>query len=91
MQLKKREVEQIFNKLKLQVKPTHHKIASLYYNGKFILTTRLSFGRGDIPGHITDKIRGQLHLNEEKFRDLVNCPLDYDGYITILKEKGIIS
>ncbi|MEK6733562.1 MAG: hypothetical protein AABY27_00440 [Pseudomonadota bacterium] len=91
MQLKKKEIESVFKKFKFQIKETHHKMAYLFYESKMILKSRLSQGSGNVPGNITDKIRGQLYLNQDQFRDAVQCPLDYDGYITILKEKNIIS
>ncbi|MDI6787947.1 MAG: hypothetical protein QME51_06210 [Planctomycetota bacterium] len=91
MQLKKKEVKSVFEKFKFQISETHHKMAYLFYEGEMILKSRLSQGSGDVPGNITDKIRGQLYLNQDQFRDAVQCPLDYDSYITILKEKGIIS
>jgi hypothetical protein len=34
MQLKKREIDAIFKKLKLEIKSTHHKMAYLRYKGR---------------------------------------------------------
>ena len=36
------------------------------------------------------KIRGQLKLSEKDFRDLVSCPLAYEDYLDILKNKGLL-
>ncbi len=90
MQLKKRQAERSLAKLRFQIKSTHHKMAFFIYEGQMILRTRVSFGRGDIPGNVGDKFRCQLKLNERQFRDLVKCPLGYDEYVTILKTKGYI-
>ena len=90
MQLKKRQAQAVLDKLQMQVRSTHHKMGTFVYAGKPILRTRVSFGRGDIPGHIAAKFRGQLKLNERQFQDLIKCPLDYEGYVRILKEKGYI-
>jgi hypothetical protein len=49
----------------------------------------LSHGSGDAKA--VDYIRQELHLKEEDFRDLISCPLTLEGYVQILKEKGVIS
>jgi hypothetical protein len=33
-------------------------------------------------------VAGQLHLSRNDAYDLAKCPLDVDGYITILEDKG---
>lgn len=91
MQLKKREVLHIFDKLELQIRSTHHVIGWFVYGGKKILKTRVSFGRGDIPRNVAHKLRGQLKLNVSDFLALKECPLDREGYIAILKAKGLIT
>ncbi len=59
MQLKKRDVLHIFDKLELQVRSTHHVIGWFVHGGRKILKTRVSFGRGDIPKSVVHKLRGQ--------------------------------
>jgi hypothetical protein len=49
-----------------------------------------SHGKGDLPDRIMHKIRGQLKLSEKDFKDLVACPLTYEGYLHILKRKGLL-
>jgi hypothetical protein len=90
MQLKKREAEKAFAKLRMHVKFTHHKMGTFLYEDKPILRTRVSFGKGDVPGNVVDKLRGQLKLNEQQFRELVRCPIGYEEYVEILKAKGYI-
>jgi hypothetical protein len=36
------------------------------------------------------KISGQLKLSEKDFKKLVTCPLTYEGYLDILKRKGLV-
>jgi hypothetical protein len=62
MQLKKQEAEKVFAKLRMRVKSTHHKMGTFLYEDKPILRTRVSFGKGDVPGNVGDKLRGQLKL-----------------------------
>jgi len=57
---------------------------------KKILRVHYSHGRGDLPNKIMHKIRGQLKLSEKNFKDLVACPLTYEGYLDILERKGFI-
>ena len=47
-------------------------------------------GKGDLPDKIMHKIRGQLKLSEKDFKDLIACPLMYEGYLDILKRKGFV-
>ncbi|MEI6126020.1 MAG: hypothetical protein WCQ99_05640 [Pseudomonadota bacterium] len=89
--MKKKEIEKIFNKLSLQILSTGHNYGWLIVESKKILRVHYSHGKGDIPGKITEKIRGQLKLSRGDFKDLVECPLTYEVYIDILKNKGVIN
>jgi len=89
MQLKVEEVKRVYRKLGIDTEQSHHKMAYFKYNGKTVIKTRLSHGSGDAKA--TNQIRQDFKLNEEKFRDLINCPLSKEDYIAILREKKIIS
>jgi len=58
--------------------------------GRKILPVRMSKGKGNVPGNVSDKIRCQYRLDEEQFARLRDCPLDYNGYIEILRGKGYL-
>lgn len=88
--MKKNEMEKVFNKLSLEVRSTGHNYGWLVVKGKKVLRVHYSHGRGDIPEKIVNKIRGQLKLAQRDFKDLVGCPLTYDDYIDILKQKGLL-
>jgi hypothetical protein len=65
--------------------------ALFYYNdGTLILTTKRSHGSGKLDGNVPHMIRQQMKLNEEQFKELIACPLKRDGYIAILRNKGLI-
>ena len=81
----------IFSKLKMRIEQTHHKNAYFEYEGILYLKTRISHGKGDIPKPVTERIRKQLFLDRSQFKDLVDCPLGYEEFVEILKEKNIIS
>jgi hypothetical protein len=90
MQLKKREAQTLFSKLGLEVRSSHHKSATLYYEGKAIIRTRISHGRGDIPASIVAKMRSQLKVTEAQMAALVECSMTYEDYIRLLRDKGLI-
>lgn len=89
MQLKVADILRVYNKLGMATGGTDHKRAYFWYGGKIIISTKLSHGSGDAKA--INHIRQDFKLNEEKFRDLINCPLSKEGYVSILKEKRIIS
>ena len=64
--------------------------AYLFFDGKRVIATRRSRGSGKLSGNIPPLIRQQMKLNEEQFRDLVNCPLTREGYLEILRSKGLL-
>jgi len=90
MQLKKRDALRIFDKLEMQIRSTHHVIGWFVYDGRKILKTRVSFGKGDVPKKVVHKMRGQMKLSVSDFVALKDCPLDREGYIAILRAKGLI-
>ena len=55
-----------------------------------ILRVHYSFGKGDIPAKISEKIRGQLKLNQDHIKNLIDCPLSKEDYLEILKKKGYL-
>ena len=59
-----------------------------FIDGQAIVRTRRSHKSGDLPSY--NQIRRQLRLSEEQLRDAINCPLDRDGYLDILRERGIL-
>ena len=87
MQLKKREAEQIFDKLRIARKGTKHIHGWFTHEGRRILFAHFSHRKGDMPGNVPDKFRQSLKLDKEQFRLLKDCPIDRERYIEILKEK----
>ena len=90
MQIKKKEIGTIFEKLKLEVRSTKHRYGWFTFQGRKILRVHYPYGRGSIPGRVSDKIRSQLKLTQKDFRNLIDCPLSLKEYETILKKKGLI-
>lgn len=87
--MKTAEVDRIFRKLEMKVRNGKDQHAWLIEDGKYILHTMRSHGRGDI-GRIAHFIRQQLKVNEEQFAGLRDCPLSRSGYIDLLRSKGLV-
>ena len=90
MSLSTKEVDAAWDKLGMTITETNDRHAKFYYKGKLILATKRSFGSGKIEGRVPHLIRQQLKLTEAEFADLIACPLDLDGYIEILRRRGLI-
>jgi hypothetical protein len=87
--MKAGEVDRIFKKLQMKTRDGKDRLAWFMHEGKPILFTRRSHGRGDV-GNIAHFIRQQLRVNEEQFADLRDCPMTREQYVDLLKAKGLI-
>lgn len=74
----------------MEIREGRDKLAWFVHEGKRILFTRRSHGRGDIAGRLVDFTRQQLRLTEKEFIDLRDCPLTRAGYVELLKKKRVI-
>lgn len=84
------EIDRVFHKLQMEVRDAKDRIAWFVYQGKKVLKTKRSHGRGEIKGNVAYLIRQQLKLSEDQFRELIACPLQRDEYIEILRGKGLL-
>ena len=89
MPLTVKEFDTIIGKLRMVARDSKHRYVWLEYEGKKILWTERSHGRGDI-GNVEHAIRRQLKVNSAQMRDLANCPMTRDAYIDHLKLIGAI-
>lgn len=90
MSLKTKDVHSIFNKLEMDIRDSKDKLAFFVYKGRQVLVTKVPHKKGDVKGNVPHLIRQQLKLNETDFGLLKQCPLTREGYIEILRKKGII-
>ena len=88
MNIKARDFEHIVQKFQLITRNAGDRLAWFEYEGKAITRTRRSHGSGELP--FSDKIRTQLGLNEDEFREAIRCHLSRDDYIEILRKRGKI-
>ncbi len=68
-----------------------HKYLEYYFNGKFILHTKISHGEKELQDFHIGMMKRQCKLEKTEFIDLANCPLSESEYLEILKKNGIIS
>lgn len=71
-------------------KSPDHKRLEFFYEGKFILSTKLSHNNQDIDNYLIKQMSYQCNLDKSDFFDLVNCPLSKEEYIQILEQKGLL-
>lgn len=88
MILKAKDFERIVRKLDLRTRNSGDRHAWFEHEGKTITRTKRSKKAGDLP--FAHAIRQQLKLTEDELADLVACPLDREGYIAILRKRGLI-
>ena len=89
MPLTAEDLDRVVKKLGMQERARKHRFVFLEYEGKHVVTTARSHGRGDL-GRVEFAIRKQLHVNGRQLTDLVNCPMTKDAYILHLKSIGVI-
>jgi hypothetical protein len=71
-------------------KSKDHKWLHFFYNDKFILSTKMSHGAGDIGEQLIRAMSFQCHLTKAEFIDLARCPLSNEAYLEILEKKGLL-
>ena len=89
MPLTASEFDRVVRKFGFDVRGGDHIRARLYVDGKVVVRTKRSHkASGDLPSY--NRIRQQLYLNEGQLRDAIACPLSRDGYLEILRGRGIL-
>ena len=70
---------------------THHRAYWLYVNGrKSAIRTRISHGAAEYDANLLGQVKRQLRLTNPQFEDFVACPLDAEGYLQILRDRGFV-
>lgn len=68
---------------------THHHIYWLHVGGKKSgIRTRISHGKSEYGDNLLGPMATQLKLRRAQLNELIDCDLDADGYLDILREKG---
>ena len=85
--MKHREFEVLVTKLKLETRNTGDRHAFFVYKGKVITKTKRSHGHGEMPDYW---VRQQLKVNESQLAGLLDCTVQLEDYIKILRQRGLI-
>ena len=85
--LTKDQAEAIARKLKAVMVPDRkHDIAAIKYDGKTI--AQFGIRRGSRRDQSHDYIPGQIHVTRQQATLLAQCPMSYEEWITVMKQKG---
>jgi hypothetical protein len=90
MPLTVKEFDRVVRKLKMEARDSKHRFVWFVHDGKKILFTERSQGRGEI-GKVEHAIRKQLKVSVRQLQDLADCPMTLDQYVAHLKSIGAIS
>lgn len=85
--MKAKAFDRLANKLELKTRSSGDLLAWFEYDGK-ITRKKRSHGSGDVP--MQHSIRQQLRLNEDQLRGMLDCTLNRDDYVRILRKKGLL-
>jgi hypothetical protein len=87
--LKAHEFDRIIEKYGFKTREGGDRLAWLEYEGRIVVRTKRSHTKGkDLP--FSHLIRQQLHLSETQLGGAKSCTLGFDGYLTILRGKGVL-
>lgn len=72
---------------------THHRMYWFYYdNKKTSIRTRLSHSVKEYGENLLKQIQKQMKFNtQRKLLDFIDCPLDEEGYVDMLRDEGEIT
>jgi hypothetical protein len=91
MQLTTKQAGRIFRKLEVTEKrSTHHVAGFVTVDGKKVLPVHYSHGNKDMKGPVPHRFRKSLRLSESEFAELRDCTLSRDGYIALLRQRGVV-
>lgn len=91
MTLKIREMQIIFDKLDVApINCKHHVRGYIKYHDRILFPLFFSFGRGDLPQIVFEKIARTMHLTKDELTQLARCKISKQEYFARLINEGII-
>lgn len=88
MTIKRNDFDRVINKFGFRTRNSNHLHAFFEHDGNVVVRTKRSHTRGDLP--FSHAIRQQMKLSDAEFTQAAQCHIDRDGYIEILRSKGVI-
>ncbi len=52
--------------------------------------TKISHGRGEYGDNLLSFVAKELYISKKQLADLLDCPLSYEDYLTILEKKQVL-
>jgi hypothetical protein len=86
----KEHARRVVRKLKAEVitKRSAHDLAQVFYNGQLVVQFGLRRGSSKESGH--GHLPEDLHLTQHQTLELARCPLSYDDWVSLMRERGLI-
>ena len=89
MTIRARDFDLLIRKFGFQTRNSGDLLAWFELEGNVVVRTKRSHTRGrDLP--FQHNIRQQMKLNEEELAQALRCDIDRDGYVELLRCKGVI-
>ena len=57
---------------------------------KYSIHTKISHGNKEYGDNILSLVARQLHITTKQLDDLLDCPMSYEDYLSMLQEKKIV-
>lgn len=68
---------------------THHEVMWFYAgNQKTSIRTRFSHGAKEYDDNLCSLVRRQINLQASEFDRFMECPMNYEDYLTLMKTRG---
>ena len=90
MSIRARDFDLLINKFGFQTRDSGDLLAWFEHDGKVIVRTKRSHTPRSRNLPFQHNIRQQMKLNEEELRQALRCDIDRDGYVDLLRRKGVL-
>ena len=84
------DVNRVFKKLQMETRESGDTIAKFRYNGKVVLRSKVSHGKGELQGSLPHLVCQQLRVSRPEFDLISGCKYSRPEYEQILRDKGVI-
>ena len=90
MSIRARDFDLLIRKFEFRTRHSGDLLAWFEHGGKVVVRAKRSHtpNSRDLP--FQHNIRQQMKLNQEELRQALNCRIDKEGYVELLRRKGVI-
>ena len=90
MSIRARDFDLLIRKFEFRTRESGDLLAWFEYDGKVVVRTKRSHTPRSRNLPFQHSIRQQMKLNEDELRQALSCRIDKDGYVELLRRKGVI-